>query len=812
MTRAKMIMVTVCLTAIGWTASSASADETITMFQWTGGGSPATAWQSDGSWDLPDWPDDALDGATISVGSDLSVNIGSTPVTVAELVLDGTSAGTDIDITADTGGKLLLNNGDDNTYYSAAGGGVDLVPSLNEEGVNHGRVYITSNGVSGSTNTISAPIGLRNNGFLEGVDFFGNTSITLAGDIDIAGYVPPEGTEPEVDEAGMLRSYLPEGTKLLITGNISLDDSVDPSYPRTMSLNNYYTTDHADAPAGTIEISGNISGAGALVIGNTWEYHTEQELYDRAPRVSLPLSTVILSGDNSEFTGDVVLARANTVIRSDTALGSDGTLSMGGEKADKMEVGVRLVADGGDRTISGKNMAITRWLTVMGDNSLTWNGIVYQNNSYGFINLIPHDLQADTGPTLTLAGPVYAARRMEGPPLPGRILTFDGTGKTVITGGIHNWYDDWNGTDPLPDADHSGNVGLLRKRGTGSLVIAYDGEGDSYTDYGGHTFVQGGNLHFATADDLPNPIDCYGLFGQFLSSGGAVGVDDGVLDNTDFLGHLNNSSDPVQNTTTGTFYEYTKGNVIFAIYDDGGLMLGTDEYGTPEEPQSLNFNSGDLANAANMSLAAHETGSTFYGTITPSTTVKVNPNTYMLGGGSGTLIMPTADQLTGSNNLLVANGGEVQLVETNNYTGKTRVVGKYATSLSDDAAFGTADRDLDGDIVGGTGGGDQPGRYRDELQQKPVGTTLTVSHLADGGQDSSIGRSASTATNLVIQGSTLKYVGGAASTDRLFTVGTSGATIDASGSGAVNQHRRLGHRHRRGPHRRHGAVGKRQQQ
>ncbi|HMO86376.1 MAG TPA: autotransporter-associated beta strand repeat-containing protein, partial [Lacipirellulaceae bacterium] len=61
-----------------------------------------------------------------------------------------------------------------------------------------------------------------------------------------------------------------------------------------------------------------------------------------------------------------------------------------------------------------------------------------------------------------------------------------------------------------------------------------------------------------------------------------------------------------------------------------------------------------------------------------------------------------------------------------------------------------------------------------------------MSTLANGGSASGIGSAASDASNLVIQGGTLKYVGGATSTNRLFTVGTSGATIDASGSGAVN--------------------------
>jgi autotransporter-associated beta strand protein len=70
--------------------------------------------------------------------------------------------------------------------------------------------------------------------------------------------------------------------------------------------------------------------------------------------------------------------------------------------------------------------------------------------------------------------------------------------------------------------------------------------------------------------------------------------------------------------------------------------------------------------------------------------------------------------------------------------------------------------------------------------------TLVATTLANGGSPSSIGQSTSAATNLLIgNGTVLKYTGGAASTDRAFTIngtgddGQSGA-LDASGSGAIN--------------------------
>jgi len=61
---------------------------------------------------------------------------------------------------------------------------------------------------------------------------------------------------------------------------------------------------------------------------------------------------------------------------------------------------------------------------------------------------------------------------------------------------------------------------------------------------------------------------------------------------------------------------------------------------------------------------------------------------------------------------------------------------------------------------------------------------LAVNTLLNGGVNSSIGSSSSAASNLVIQGSTLKYVGTGSNgtTNRLFTVGTGGATLDASGA------------------------------
>lgn len=55
-----------------------------------------------------------------------------------------------------------------------------------------------------------------------------------------------------------------------------------------------------------------------------------------------------------------------------------------------------------------------------------------------------------------------------------------------------------------------------------------------------------------------------------------------------------------------------------------------------------------------------------------------------------------------------------------------------------------------------------------------------------GATPSGIGQSNNAAANLVLNGGALQYTGATASTDRLFTLGSAGGTLDASGSGAIS--------------------------
>ena len=67
-----------------------------------------------------------------------------------------------------------------------------------------------------------------------------------------------------------------------------------------------------------------------------------------------------------------------------------------------------------------------------------------------------------------------------------------------------------------------------------------------------------------------------------------------------------------------------------------------------------------------------------------------------------------------------------------------------------------------------------------------AGGVLGVSKLSNGGSASSIGQTTAAANRLILDGGTLRYMGKGDSTNKLFTVGINGATIDARGFGSLN--------------------------
>ena len=261
----------------------------------------------------------------------------------------------------------------------------------------------------------------------------------------------------------------------------------------------------------------------------------------------LPLGTVELNSANT-FGGSVRGGRGNIVLGNDDSLGT-GTYRQQGPAN---QFGYNLISTDDARNLDN-NIVIAQWQTVKGDHSLELSGSISQTNNRGLINLLPE------GKELVLSGRVNIWEDEE--ELERRFVV-DGTGLTKMTGEIKN--------DPL-------DVGVIEplrevvKDGTGTLLIDVAANSNNHQ---GAEVVQMGYLRYASNDALNVNLDA-----SIRAIGGAVGVDQhptgqNLGTNTAFL-------DLIEPTSTG------------------GLMLSPSDAAT-----NLDFTSGSLANAGNMSVAA----------------------------------------------------------------------------------------------------------------------------------------------------------------------------------------------------------------
>ena len=705
-------------------APSTAFAQALTEFQWDASKTGAQTWQLNGNWTTPNFPNGPLHTATLSrpLGANLNVNTGA-GVTVAGLTIGGTASGVTTQI---SGGTLTFRNElipptlvgnadfDGNTFVD----GGDFLIWQRNLGV---AAQSNNNKGDADANTIvqAADLAIWKTQFGLGSELF-----TVG-----AAFLETKGSAASTNVIDSNVKFDNEQLEITGTKNLTINGDLsyigDPSAAGvsasalritspdvTVTLNGNLTMENtgdtdavdfqindSDRSQGTLIFNGIISGTGDLAIGG------------QGNGARLPLSTVRLNGNNT-YTGSIRAGRGNLVLAHDNALGrgpgdlpndpSDDDFASYRQAGPSNQFGYNLISTDDARTIPNE-MIVAQWQTITGEHSLTWTGDITQTNNRGVVNMLP------AGKTFTVAGRLDIWEEEELNPNERRFV-FDGTGKTVITGNIH------------PDPDESSQNRQLRKTGSGVLVINVAAGMNSHA---GSELVDMGNLHYATNDSL----NVGG--GLIVARGGAVGVDTGVSNNATFMSAIDPTS-------------------------KGGLMLAASDAAA-----TLDF-TGALANAANMTVAAPETGMTFTGSITPAN------SKYQLGGGSGTLTLPNA-QLTGGNSLEVRNGGTVQLLGDNAYTGSTTILTKYTTTSEAMAAVDSNEDDLS---AGAT-------------YYKEVAPILVVDKLSNGGGASSIGSATSDAANLFIQGSTLKYVGAGDSTDRLFTIGTGGATIDSSGTGAV---------------------------
>jgi fibronectin-binding autotransporter adhesin len=180
-----------------------------------------------------------------------------------------------------------------------------------------------------------------------------------------------------------------------------------------------------------------------------------------------------------------------------------------------------------------------------------------------------------------------------------------------------------------------------------------------------------------------------------------------------------------------------------------------------------------------------------------------NANTDAIAGdlfiGSSGAVLLFNDEQINNNSTVTVNGyfvlnGKNETIAALNGFGTVSNFASVASTITLTVGFNNGSGTFEGVIGDGaasllaltkTGSGTQTltGINRYTGATTINGGTLSVSNLANGGSNSSIGASSNAASNLVFGGGTLQYTGStAASTDRLFTIGDSNsATIDASG-------------------------------
>ena len=339
-----------------------------------------------------------------------------------------------------------------------------------------------------------------------------------------------------------------------------------------------------------------------------------------------------------------------------------------------------------------------------------------------------------------------------------------------------------NGQTPIFATGLTSSGGSLNFTGPGSLTLA-----------GSSTYTGGSTVNS----------------GKLILQGSLTGTGNITVADSAALGVFQNGTQFTPailtlGTSTGATLEFNNVNsTATAIIDAGSLSTA----GTI----TVNVLSGALNPAQSYPLLTWTSGSSptfvlgtlngFIGNLTVvGNTLKLNVTgtAYKWTGlTSGTWDLTTANNWVQNGGPVVfANGGPVLLDDT--ATGTT-VMSLGATILPTTVTFNNSTLIYSltsslGNDIGGPASLTKSGTQSLTMaggQNVYTGVTtinagiVSVGTLANGGTASDIGAANSNATTLVLNGGDLQYTGPAVSIDRLFSVGTSGGTLDASGFGAL---------------------------
>ncbi|WP_206185540.1 autotransporter-associated beta strand repeat-containing protein, partial [Sphingosinicella sp. CPCC 101087] len=554
------------------------------------------------------------------------------------------------------------------------------------------------------------------------------SSNSFAGSVVIAGATI---VAPTLAGAG-INSSLGAGSSIALTnGGILSYTGAGASVDRTWTSDG--TTAIRNDGSGALDLSGDLSfvagGTDALTLGGT--YAGTNSLMG------------VLSGSGgliSSGSGTWVLSGVNT--RTGTITVDGGTLRAGEGNISAFGTITGVTVNGGTLDLNGNSFAIpslngSGGTVALGNGTLTLN-VASGTNSFGGA------LTGTGGLTKTGAGS----------------LTLHGqssyTGATTIGGGAVTL--DFGGAGAPGSNILAANSSLVM--GGGILNLAGGVDTANSQSFTALNVTAGSNRINATTSGIGTMVVDLGLISR---SGGLVdfAIGAGVTmqaDNGD--GELGGWA-----TINGQDYAQVQGGILtaFSDYDNKDNAadwvtndIVSDEGGTADTPFSGTV-SGDVqlgglkyTAAADSDVAIGATNTLGVdGAIIVAPDVGSTSQTIQGGfvtGGSGGGVLGVLQNSAGTFTIastIVDNGGAtgfsaagigtgtVALTGDNSYTGATTVAG---------------------------------------------GATLSIDSVADAGTASAIGAASTASSNLVIEGGTLLYTGGTASTNRGFTLATSGAT------------------------------------
>lgn len=239
-----------------------------------------------------------------------------------------------------------------------------------------------------------------------------------------------------------------------------------------------------------------------------------------------------------------------------------------------------------------------------------------------------------------------------------------------------------------------------------------------------------------------------------------------------------------------------------------GSLIYTGSNATTDRGIQLTGNGGIVINDASTTLGfgglvqgAGQLQKQGAGTLVLGSTNSYTGGTYVRGGsvqagadnafGTGYLSL---DNVAGVSVILDGHDANASYLSGGGTTGGDIALGSGVLTVTNGTLY--TGSSTYGGAISGSGSLVKAGtgiQYLAGSASRYTGTTtvsggqLQVAVLADGGQSSSIGASGNAASNLVLNGGTLTYVGAGSSTDRLLSLvsGTNSA-LDASGTGAVH--------------------------